>query len=343
MIFSDQFVVLGAGNLGRRVARAVRPVVFCDNNGALWGSVIDGIPVVSPEDAVKSYPNATYVVAIWHPSRIDKMTDRIYQLKSLGASRVMSFCELFDEYENVLLPNLLWQRRDYYRERDEEIHRARRLLDAAGQEEFDRQMRLRSGDFFGQVIDAGVQYFPSDFLQLHGNEVFIDCGAYDGDTIAEFRRATRDQFDRIVAFEPDPRNFALLKAAANGDPRIVLQPYATGAKRGTLRFAAGDGVASRISPTGTCEVEATALDEALDGVAPTYMKFDIEGSEPDALEGGRETITRHRPKMAVCLYHAPDHLWSIPLSLNELLPDSRFTLRTYCADGFECVCYCIPR
>ena len=34
---------------------------------------------------------------------------------------------------------------------------------------------------------------------------------------------------------------------------------------------------------------------------------------------------------------------SIPLRLNELLPESRFTLRTYCADGFECVCYCIPR
>jgi hypothetical protein len=37
--------------------------------------------------------------------------------------------------------------------------------------------------------------------------------------------------------------------------------------------------------------------------------------------------------MAVCLYHAPDHLWTIPLRLSELLPNSRFTLRTYCGDG----------
>ncbi len=77
--------------------------------------------------------------------------------------------------------------------------------------------------------------------------------------------------------------------------------------------------------------------------SPDYMKFATEGSEPDALEGGRETIARDRPKMAVCLYHAPDHLWSIPFRLNELLPESRITMRTYCADGFECVCYCIPR
>jgi hypothetical protein len=47
--------------------------------------------------------------------------------------------------------------------------------------------------------------------------------------------------------------------------------------------------------------------------------------------------------MAVCLYHLPDHLWSIPLRLNELLPNSLFSMRTYASDGFECVCYCIPR
>jgi FkbM family methyltransferase len=178
-------------------------------------------------------------------------------------------------------------------------------------------------------------------FQLSRNEVFVDCGAYDGDTIAEFRRETSDQFARIVAFEPDPKNFAVLKSSVNGDPRITLQPYATGARRETVRFILG-GTGSRISSTGTCEVQVITLDEALDGIAPTYMKFDIEGGEPDALEGGSETIARYRPKMAVCLYHAPDHLWSIPLRLNGLLPDSRFTLRTYCADGWDCICYCIP-
>jgi len=210
-------------------------------------------------------------------------------------------------------------------------------------QEFERQMQLRMGDFSNQVVDPGVTYFPEDFFQLSQNEVFVDCGAYDGDTIAAFRRVTGDRFDRIIAFEPDPKNFAALKSAASGDQRIVLQPYATSARRETLRFVAGDGVGSRVSSTGTCEIESITLDEALDGLAPTYIKFDIEGSEPDALEGGRKTIARHRPKMAVCLYHAPDHLWSIPLRLNELLPDSRFTLRTYYADGFDCVCYCVPR
>jgi FkbM family methyltransferase len=342
MSFPVSVVCFGAGRLGRRVARVIGPALMCDNNVSLWGRNVEGVPVESPRAAVERYPEATFVVTIWSPSRTEGMHEHINQLRALGARNVIPFYALLADYGNDLLPHLFWQRADYYPAHQEEIDRARALFDSAGQQEFDRQLQLRRGDFSSQVVDSGATYFPSDVFKLRPDEVFIDCGAYDGDTIAEFRRCARDQFSRIVAFEPDPQNFATLASSLNGDRRITLQPYATTARRETLRFAAGDGVASRISSTGTCEIQTITLDEALQDIAPTYIKFDIEGSEPDALEGGRQTITCHRPKMAVCVYHAPDHLWSLPLLLNELLPDSRFTLRTYYADGFDCVCYCVP-
>lgn len=340
---SSVVVCFGAGQLGRRTARAIHPVLFCDNNSSLWNTEVEGISVESPRAAVERFPNATFVVTIWHPSCTENMVDRINFLKSLGASRVVPFTALLAEYGDVLVPHMLWERPTYYTRHEKQIRHARSLFDDEGRLEFDRQLRLRSGDFSGQVIDHTLQYFPQGLMQLSQNEVFVDCGAYDGDTIAGFRKMTADHFNRIVAFEPDPGNFAALRCSVRGDPRITLEPYATGARRETLRFANGGGVAAHISSTGTCEIEAVTLDEALYGISPTYMKFDIEGSEADALEGGRETIARHRPKMAVCLYHCPDHLWKIPLRLNELLPNSHFSMRTYAADGFECVCYCIPR
>ena len=342
MTVSVPIVCFGAGNLGRRIARAIHPVLICDNNPSLWDRVIEGIAVVSPETAVKHYPDATFVVAIWHPSPKEGMMDHIHQLKALGASNVIPFYGLFAEYGSLLLPNLFWERPDYYAERGDDISRGRALLDAKGQEEFDRQMRLRLGDFSGQVIDSDTQYFPKDIVRIDQNEVFVDCGAYDGDTIKDFRTFTNDHFDRIVAFEPDPDNFEALRSAVRGESRIAVQPYAIGRRRETLRFAIG-GTGARISSTGTCEVQAISLDEALQGIAATYIKLDIEGSEPDALEGGCKTITTHRPKLAVCCYHAPDHLWTIPQRLNKLLPGSQLTLRTHRSDGFDCVCYCIPR
>lgn len=337
-----QIVIFGAGNLGRRVARAVRPEMFCDNNRALWGTTWQGIPIEAPEAAVRRYPDSTFIVAIWHPSRTERMVDRIGQLKSLGASNVIPFSALLAEHGDFLLPNMLWERPGFYVQHEKEIGRARALMDQEGREEFDRQMQLRLGDASSQVIDAGPQYFPSDVFKLSASEVFIDCGAYDGDTIAEFRRATGDRFQKVVAFEPDPKNLAALKSAVDGDPRIQVQPYATAARRETVRFTLS-GTGSRASWEGTCDVEVVTLDEILDSIAPTFVKMDIEGSEPDAIAGASKIISRHRPKMAVCVYHSPDHLWKIPLQLEELLPDSQFTMRTYCGDGFDSVCYCIPR
>jgi len=339
---SAPIVIFGAGNLGRRIVRVIRPALFCDNNPALWGTTWEGIPIESPESAVQRYPNATFVVAIWHPSRTESMADRIDQVRSLGALNVVPFSALLGEYGDFLLPHMFWERPHYYARNDQEIRRARALMDEEGQQEFDRQMRLRLGNPSGQLIDSGVQYFPDDLFQFGRNEVFVDCGAYDGDTIAEFRRTTGDDFTAIVAFEPDPQNFSTLECSINGDPRIKLHPHGTGARTEMARFTLG-GTGSRVSSEGNCEVKIVTLDDALEGIAPTYMKFDIEGSELEALEGGKKTILRHRPKMAVCLYHVPNHFWIIPLRLNELLPDSRFTLRTYCADGWDCVCYCIPR
>ena len=341
LLLSAPIVIFGAGNLGQRVARAVHPALFCDNNPSLWGSVVEGVPVESPETAIQRHPDATFVAAIWRPSRKERMTDRIAQLRSQGARKIIPFSALFADYKN-LLPDWFWERPDFYAAHRDEIERARALMDSRGQEEFDRQMRLRLGEAAEQVIDSGVQYFPNDLFQLSQGEVFVDCGAYDGDTTAEFRRATGDRFSEIVAFEPDPQNFAALKTAINGDPRITLYPYATGVRPETVRFSIG-GTASHISSAGTCEVEVVRLDDALKNASPTYMKLDVEGSEPATVEGGSETIARCRPKMAVCLYHAPDHFWRLPLRLAELLPDSRFTVRTYSADGWECVCYCVPR
>jgi len=334
-------VIFGAGNLGRRIARAVRPVLFCDNNRALWGTSWEGIPIESPSTAVQRFPNATFIIAIWHPSRTERIADRMHQLRSLGASNVIPFCVLLAEYGDFVLPNMFWERPDYYAQQEQEINRARALMDSEGRQEFDRQMRLRLGDPSDQVIDPAPQYFPGDIFQLSATEVFVDCGAYDGDTIAEFRHATDSHFVELLAFEPDPQNFAALKSAVNGDPRIHLHPYATGLRREKVRFTLS-GTGSRVSSTGSCEVDVITLDEVLDHVRPTYIKMDIEGSEPDAIAGASKTISRCRPRMAVCVYHAPDHLWRIPLQLNELLPDSRFTMRTYCGDGFDSVCYCLP-
>ena len=74
-------------------------------------------------------------------------------------------------------------------------------------------------------------------------------------------------------------------------------------------FQAAEGEASSLSASGGETVTAVALDDVLPNTLATDLKLDIEGAELDALRGARELISRSHPRLAVCVYHRPEHLW----------------------------------
>ncbi|MGO8746186.1 MAG: hypothetical protein ACLQNE_09370, partial [Thermoguttaceae bacterium] len=64
--------------------------------------------------------------------------------------------------------------------------------------------------------------------------------------------------------------------------------------------------------------------------------------EPQALAGARQTILRHHPALAVCVYHRQEHLWEIPLYLRDLWDGYRFFLRRHGDEFGDVVCYALP-
>lgn len=345
--FHSRLVIFGAGGLGRQMVRGLssvgaRPLLVCDNNRSLWGKTIDEIEIVSPQTAVASFPDAIFVISIWHPTRNDGLQNHASELRRLGCRDVVSFIPFLWMFPEIFLPKLFWQQPAYFEDRRTEIAAGRELLDEAGRAEFDRQMAFRISGDLGCLGDpeAGFQYFPEGLISLTSDETFVDCGAFDGDSVRDFISVSNNRFNRILALEPDPTNFRRLAESVNC-PRIVVHPYAVGAKREMLRMSS-TGASSSVSTEGDNEIECLTLDELLSDVRPTFIKMDIEGSEMDALQGASATIRRCRPKIAVCVYHHPDHLWKIPMQLKQLLPESRLTLRSHMLDGFDTVCYCLP-
>lgn len=73
----------------------------------------------------------------------------------------------------------------------------------------------------------------------------------------------------------------------------------------------------------------------------TYIKMDIEGSELMALYGAEEIIKKQRPKLAICVYHKPDHLWEIPFYLRNIVLDYKIFLRHHSTLDYETVCYAV--
>ena len=353
--FKDSLVLFGARKLGRKTlaglrAAGIEPLAFTDNNTGLWGVSIDGLPVLSPQDAARRFgPEAAFVITVWGYGSSDSMRQRVRRLQELGCKTVVTFVPLFWKYASFLLPHNALTLPHYVHEQSAHIaHCFEVLSDEQSRREFVAQITWRvTGDFDALSDPVGDEiYFPHEVAPLKSPEVFVDCGAYDGDTILRFVARKEGSFQKIFAFEPDPSNLAALENTVSGlsvgdRQRIRILPYAVGAQNGTVRFAA-TGTDGAAVGCGELKIGCVRLDDALESEAPTYVKMDIEAAEPDALRGAWNLIRRHSPVIAACSYHVQDHLWTIPLLINEIDPRYRILLRQHIQLVEDLVCYAVP-
>jgi hypothetical protein len=49
-----------------------------------------------------------------------------------------------------------------------------------------------------------------------------------------------------------------------------------------------------------------------------FIKLDIEGAEKKALAGGRQTLNRFHPRLAIAMEHLPDDPIAIPAAINSM-------------------------
>lgn len=164
-----------------------------------------------------------------------------------------------------------------------------------------------------------------DIIHLDSNETIVDLGAYDGDTIREFLSVTDGQYKKIIAFEPDEKNFRKLTAKTEGMENIERYNLGAWDKRETLYFQKKKGRNSHQAEDGI-PVSFDSVDNVIKERV-TFIKMDIEGAELRALEGARKTITRDRPKLYVCAYHRNEDMFALPLKIKELCPDYKIYFR----------------
>ena len=162
-------------------------------------------------------------------------------------------------------------------------------------------------------------------LQLQGGDSFLDLGAYSGDTVLDFVERTVS-FSHITAVEPDKKSF--LKLCANtAHLEIERINSAIGKECGDMPFTLKS---SRGSVSGGEEtVECKSIDDLSADKKFDYIKFDVEGSELEAIIGGEKTIKKDKPKMLISAYHKSDDYFAIPLQVLSLRPDYKVYMRHY--------------
>jgi FkbM family methyltransferase len=347
-------VLFGAGQLGRITLAGLRrlgaePIAFTDNNPLLWNTKVDGVLVLSPREAAQLHGDrAIFIVTIWRGKSADRMPEREATLRSIGCRHVITFQPLFWKHPEIFLPHYAVDLPHRVHERTDDVRRAGHLWeDDASRGEYLAQLRWRVLGDFNAMPDPVEHtiYFPKELCSLTDREVFVDCGAYDGDSIQSFLEESTHSFTHIYGFEPDPANFAKLQERISQLPErdsISVRRAAVGASAGVVTFSGEGSEASRVG-SGDMQVDCVVLDEILAGIQPTYIKMDIEGSELEALTGARGIIERDTPVLAICTYHVQDHLWKIPLLIRQFSGDYAFFLRPHLLEGWDLVTYAIPK
>ncbi len=351
---AKKLVLFGAGPLGKRVLAGLRktglePLAFADNNRNLWGTQVMGTPVLSPTQAAEQYAKtACFVVTIYQGSSAR------HQLAALGCHRVAPCVPLLWKYADIFIPQCGLELPHRFPEQAASIRNCYALLeDELSRRDLREQLLWRYWLDFSVLsppLDASRTYFPVDLLSPLPDEVFVDCGSFDGDSIRSFNRHWGGEFRHAFAFEPDPANRGALdsnmKAMGISD-RVTVMPYAVGNTNGRVSFDCDSSMASHLtaedpkSDAGS-SIECRRLDDIEWPMLPTYIKMDVESAEPEALAGASEMLRLHQPVLAICTYHRNEHLWQIPNLIQSISPGYHLFARRYGEECWEGVCYAIP-
>ena len=166
------------------------------------------------------------------------------------------------------------------------------------------QLFWYGGQYYEPITRALVQ----ELLRPGG--VFIDIGAHVG--FFSLTAAITNPQVQVIAFEPNPKNFRILKAnlCANDINSVQCEPCAISDHNGmeTLYLANSDMSASLVQnfqekytrSAGSVDVRVTSLDSYLSKFparGPMVIKVDIEGHEPAFFKGAARSLETHHPDL----------------------------------------------
>jgi FkbM family methyltransferase len=198
---------------------------------------------------------------------------------------------------------------------------------------------LRSSGIYRQQILyewKDEQYF--DVFEPRNTEIFVDGGAFNGDTTIAFFKWIGDKKGKVTQFDI-VRHQDIDRFKNNLNVNFIQGGLWN--RTGVYLTIEGQGSDAKVLGVkdSSNKVESITLNEVYKDSEVTFIKLDIEGSEKQALEGGDTIIRRDKPRLAVALYHKPEDLIVLPNTILGICSDYRLKIRSYQTTLLELVLY----
>lgn len=317
-----------------------------------WGSQLEGIDIVPPSDICKKFGENTLVIVTINTDgrRYCKSFEEALRigghhavhrrLSEYGCQHVIDYtyfrrCHALFEHEVFNLPSC--SDISMMCNHQQEIEEAYGCLsDERSREIFASivEFRLIDDSLTIPTETQESQYFENDLIPIGQDEVFVDCGAYNGISLRTFLDRSQGRFSEYHGFEPEKENYMKLAAYTATLPtdtqtRLHLYQAAVYDHHNGVSLYGLNGPGSFVAATGAEKVDSVTLDELFLNRYVSYIKMNIEGSELAALRGAEQVLRQHNPKLAIAGYHKTEDLWTIPLLIRHCRPNCDLMLRSY--------------
>lgn len=337
---SKGIIVHGIGSRGKwaveyLLGEGVNVRYIVDKDESMWKTSFRGVEIVGPnDDRIKEYPYVL-ITPIYAMEKIRESYNENVVTIPFFCFYVMrnyaEFCDVRDNYMEDEYSKCVYNAILY-------------------------SMLLGNEKGCADVFEGNTYFSVPEFAGINGveKEIYVDAGAYAGETIEKFVFDKLGLIEHIYAFEPGVKQYRALEKRmkricdewAIDEDKVTLIRGGVGAKN--CRMYVSQSESQVLSAMSLAEkpaenddvIDVYSLDEFLQGKKVTFIKADIEGMELDMLSGAKNTISNYKPKIALSAYHHPCDLFCIVKHLKNINPDYKFKLRAHSPYMVDYVLYC---
>lgn len=350
---ADKIIIFGAGVGGRMLYELLtknsleeKILCFSDNNKMKHGKQYchNRLSIECPKDLMGKYGIRDVLVA---SSAYDTIKE---QLVSYGfdESRIylynFAFMELDYTDKAFIFDHLPDFERSYGKMADE---KSKRIFSNILNYKITKNVKYLE-EMQADVDDERFQYFDKELFSFNPSEVFLDVGAYIGDTLEMYTKVY-ETWSGYIGLEADNLIYNKLNkyiADRKLESKCRTYNFAAWDKKEILYLSEnpGSSTVAQKEKNGMFAVEADKVDNRLNDEHVTYIKLDIEGAEYYALNGMKGLIQKNCPIIAVCVYHLRDDFFKLTDLIENILPETyTYFFRQYRYTPTETVCYAIPK
>lgn len=196
------------------------------------------------------------------------------------------------------------------------------------------------------------QYNYKNKVKVEKDDFVIDGGACSGDATLYFAAKTETK-GKVYSFEFIDENLEKYHKNIRLNPQykdnIELVEHPIWSNSDKTLYAISDGPGSFVSDQkveNSKEIKCISIDDFIKNnniKKIDFIKFDIEGSELNGLKGAKNTIKTFKPKLAICIYHKTEDLWTIPKYIKDLVPEYELYINHHSINITESVLYAIHK